>query len=142
MYMYSAYLYLAATALAESDGLQRCALEYDMYSTCILYMGSISVEVLMCHSTFVHMYCREYCTFTLQSSSVASSWPSCQQIVVKSGETETTQAWVAAELCKSVEGSTDYFVRSKYEYNTTSCHSFSPQRVSIISTHHTSFHTT
>lgn len=31
---------------------------------------------------------------------VASSWASRQQIVVKSGETETTQAWVADGLCK------------------------------------------
>lgn len=43
MYMCSAYLYLAAVALAESDGLQRFAREY----VHALYMGSISVEVLM-----------------------------------------------------------------------------------------------
>lgn len=116
------YVHVLCLLVPCSNGpcsLQRFALEYDMYSPCILYMGSISVEVLMCHSTFVHMYCREeYCIFTLQSSSVASSWPSCRQIVLESGESETTQAWVADELCKSVEGSTDYFVRrSMYEYN-------------------------
>lgn len=56
-YMYSAYLYLAAVALAESDGLQRFALEYDMYSTCTLHGIHLYGEVLMCHSSFVHMYC-------------------------------------------------------------------------------------
>lgn len=46
MYMYSAYLYLAAVALAENDGLQRFALEHVL----VLYIGSISVDMLMCHS--------------------------------------------------------------------------------------------
>lgn len=57
--MYSAYLYLAAVALAESDGWQRFALECDIYMYSTPYMGSISVEVLiqcMCHSTFIQTY--------------------------------------------------------------------------------------
>lgn len=75
----------------------------------------------MCHSFHICTYVllllygvHTYDTFTLQSL-VANSWASCQQIVVKSGESETTRAWVADELGKSVEGvHTDYFVRSKY----------------------------
>lgn len=65
MYMYSAYLYLAAVALAESDGLQRFALEY------VQYMYDTLHEIHLCGGANVpfHFYiCTEYIhTFTLQN---------------------------------------------------------------------------